>query len=68
MSVIEMSVSKDGSYTFTDWRARPLPDHGDYRDPMPTWRRLGNSRQFAARFRITDPVVVSIVAMEVEAS
>lgn len=66
MRDIEGAFSKDGSYTATDWRKRPLPDWGDHSDPMPTWRRLGSSRQFSAMFRITDPVVVNIVAMEIQ--
>lgn len=64
---IEMAVSKDGSYTFTDWRKRPLPDHGDYSDPMPVWRRMGTSRQFATRFRCTEPCVLTVTAMAIEA-
>jgi hypothetical protein len=65
MRDIELAVSKDG-YTFTDWRKRPLPDWGDYGDPMPTWRRLGCARRFSVQFRITDPVVVNIIAMQAE--
>lgn len=64
---IELGVTKDGSWTFTDFRARPLPDEGDYSDPMPVWRRLGLSRQFSVRFRCTAPCTLALIAMEVEA-
>lgn len=62
--VIQMQVRKN-SYTATDWREAPLPDYGKY-GPMPKWMRLGNSRQFSASFRITDPVDVTIVALQIE--
>lgn len=62
--VIQMQVRKN-SYTATDWKEAPLPDYGKY-GPMPQWRRLGNSRQFAASFRVTDPVDVTIVALQIE--
>lgn len=64
---IEAGFSKDGGYTFTDFRKAPLPDEGDYGDAMPVWRRLGIFRQASARFRCTEACTLTIIAMEVEA-
>lgn len=63
---IEMALSRDGAHTFSDWKARPVPDWGDYSDPMPTWRRLGIARQAVPKFRFTEPATITIIAMEAQ--
>lgn len=49
---IELRVSKDGGYTWSDWKGRDLGDTGDFIRPL-IWRRLGNSRHFTFDFRAT---------------
>jgi hypothetical protein len=63
---IEGAFSKDG-HTFSDWLKRPIPDYGDYRDPMPTWRRRGSAYAHSAKFRFTEPCQLSVLAVEIEA-
>lgn len=64
---IEMALCKDG-YTASDFRKAPLPDEGDYGDPMPTWKRNGAARQFQPMFRCTEPCVVTLIAIEMQGS
>jgi hypothetical protein len=63
---IEGAFSKDG-HTHSDWLKRPLPDYGDYRDPMPTWRRRGLAYAHTGKFRCTEPCQISVLALEIEA-
>ncbi len=63
---IELSMSRDGAHTSADPRQAPLPDYGDYSDPMPTWRRLGNGRHFVAFFRCTEPCTLKIFACAIQ--
>lgn len=49
---IELRVSKDGGYTWSDWKGRDIGATGDFIRPL-IWRRLGNSRHFTFDFRAT---------------
>lgn len=51
-SFIELRVSKDGGFTWSDWKARSIGEVGDFIRPA-IWRRLGNSRHFTFDFRAT---------------
>lgn len=63
---IQMALSKDGARTFSAWRARAVPDWGDYSDPMPTWRRMGTARQAVPKFRFTEHATITIIALEAQ--
>lgn len=52
---IVMQVSKDGGHTWSSELWAPLGKIGEYRKRA-VWRRLGRSRDWLFRFRITDPV------------
>lgn len=56
-----MSVSKDGGKTYGKELWVPIGQQGEYRRRA-VWRRLGRSRDFVFRFRMTDPVKPIIVA------
>jgi hypothetical protein len=49
---IELRVSKDGGYTWSDWKPREVGATGDFIKPL-IWRRLGNARHFTFDFRST---------------
>lgn len=51
-SYIELRVSKDGGYTWSDWNGRDVGVTGDFSKPL-IWRRLGNARHFTFDFRST---------------
>lgn len=63
---IEMSLSKDGGHTFSDPAQRPLPDWGQYSDPMPKWLRLGIGRQFQAQWVCTEPCTLKVIAVSIQ--
>ena len=51
---IQLRVSKNGGYTWSNWKARSLGDTGDFITPA-IWRRLGTSRHFVFDFRMDTP-------------
>ncbi len=55
--VIELRLSKDGGFTFNNWRSRQLGQIGHYSIQV-TWSSLGLYHQpgILAEFRVTDPV------------
>jgi hypothetical protein len=59
-SEIMLQVSRDGGRTFGDELWESLGEIGQYLLPV-TWKRLGRSRDFVFRFRVTDPVKVVII-------
>lgn len=52
---IMMQVSKDGGHTWGNELWVPFGKMGEYRKRA-VWRRLGRSRDWLFRFRVTDPV------------
>lgn len=52
---VMLTVSKDGGKTFGTERWRPIGKVGEYEGRC-EWRRLGHSRRWTMRARITDPV------------
>jgi hypothetical protein len=53
--VIELRQSRDGGYTFTNWRQKPLGRQGQYR-VRPMWTRCGlvDQSEMLVQFRVTD--------------
>lgn len=65
--VIEMQVSKDGGYNYTQFRSRSLGKAGEYQRRA-VWRRLGRFDRFVMfRFRMSDKVkpVIAMLTGEV---
>lgn len=58
---IMMSVSKDGGHTYGNEIWAPIGKQGEYRRRS-VWRRIGRSRDFVFKFRVTDPVKTIFVA------
>lgn len=55
-----LSVSKDGGKTFGLERWKPIGKTGDYKRRV-EWHRLGQSRRWTVKLRITDPVRKTIL-------
>lgn len=63
--VVEVSYSKDGGYTWSDWRTADLGDDGQYAKRV-VFRRFGSSRQFQYKWRISSPYKRDAVAASVQ--
>lgn len=55
--VVEMSLSRNGGQTWSDWRPKSLGEQGQYRQRV-QWRSCGQASQpaFLAEWRVTSPV------------
>lgn len=49
---VDLRYSKDGGYTWSDWKTRSIGDTGDF-DKRAVWRRLGISRKWIVHIRMT---------------
>lgn len=61
---IGLSVSRDNGKTWGAEMMRPLGPLGQYRTSV-EWRNLGNSRNFVFKFRVTDPVPLTVISASV---
>lgn len=61
MNIVLFRVSKDGGYTWGDWKERPLGEVGEYAKKA-TIGPLGRSRQFVVQIRVTDPIRADMIA------
>jgi hypothetical protein len=59
--IIMLQVSKDGGHTWGNEIWVPFGKIGEYRRRA-VWRRLGRSRDWVFKFRVTDPVKTVFVA------
>lgn len=59
-SKIMLQVSRDGGYTYGNEMWVPLGSIGQYLKRA-EWRRLGVSRSYVFKFRVTDPIKVVII-------
>ncbi|MBA0084067.1 MAG: hypothetical protein HRJ53_03640 [Acidobacteria bacterium Pan2503] len=55
-----LQVSKDGGRTYGNERWVSIGAVGQYLGPRPTWRRIGTSRDFVFKWKMTDPVFFGI--------
>lgn len=62
---IMLQVSRDGGHTWGNEIWRSLGALGDYARRV-VWNRLGRARDFVFRFRVTDPVKVTLLGASVE--
>lgn len=62
---IMLQVSRDGGHTWGNEIWRSLGALGDYARRV-VWNRLGRARDFVFRFRVTDPVKVTLIGASVE--
>lgn len=62
---IMMTASKDGGHTWGPERWASLGPLGDTARQI-VWTRLGNSRDWAFKFRVTDPVKVALISASIE--
>jgi hypothetical protein len=58
---IMLQVSRDGGFTYGNEMWTSFGRMGEY-NKRAEWRRLGVSRNFVFKFRITDPVKVILIA------
>lgn len=58
---IELSISRDNGKTWSVGMLTSIGKIGDYKRRV-EWRRLGTAREFTFKFRITDPVQVTIIS------
>jgi hypothetical protein len=63
--IVELCYSKDGGYTFSDWRAADLGDDGQYSMPV-VFRRFGTKRSFAFMWRVSSPYGADAIAASVQ--
>jgi hypothetical protein len=59
---VMLQVSRDGGHTFGDEMWQALGRIGDYARQL-VWSRLGRSRDFVFRFRVSDPVKVVFIGV-----
>lgn len=64
MNYVDVCYSKDGGYTWSNWRTVPMGSTGDFVKQTRA-RRWGISRQWVFRFRVTDPVKADFIACSV---
>lgn len=57
---VMLQISKDGGHTFGNELWQELGKSGEYRKQL-SWRRLGVSRDFAFRVRVSDPAKVVLI-------
>lgn len=57
---VMLQVSKDGGHTFGNELWQQMGKEGDYKKQL-SWRRLGVSRDFVFRVRVTDPAKVVLI-------
>jgi len=67
--IIEMRTSRDGGYTFTNWRQKPLGLSGQYR-ARPMWKRNGivDQNNMLIQFRMSDNRLSRISSIAVNES
>ncbi len=66
MFYTNVSYSKDGGRTWSDWRVIPMGSLGDFEKRVVA-RRFGTSRQFVFRERVTDDCRADLLAASVQA-
>lgn len=65
MFYTNVSYSKDGGRTWSDWRVIPLGALGDFMTRVVA-RRFGSSRQYVFRERVTDDCRADLIAASVQ--
>lgn len=61
---VSLSISRDNGKTWGAEMWRPMGKTGEFQ-ARAEWRRLGSTRSFIGKFRITDPVPVTIVSASI---
>ena len=62
---VQFRYSKDGGYTWSDWKTRSLGNTGDFLKRV-VYRRLGQSRQWVFHVRMTVPADLIAASMQAE--
>ena len=62
-----LRLSRDNGYTWGEEKWRDLQQVGKY-DARVIWRRLGQFRQVAARFRVTQAKPVTVIGLNADVS
>lgn len=61
---VRMRVSRNGGYTWSDWRERSLGEVGDFLKRV-RFSRFGRSRQFLVEVSVASPVKADLIAASV---
>lgn len=65
MFYTNITISTDDTYTWRDWRVRPLGAKGDFNRPV-ICRRFGTATEFVVKERVTDDCRADLIAASVQ--
>lgn len=62
---VQLRASRDGGYTWSDWKTRSIGATGQFALPA-IFRRLGVSRQWLVHIRVSSPVKRDLIAASIQ--